>query len=118
MPPTPPWASSSFQAWLESAATSALPACGGAGRADVALIMGTGHGRGVEPPRTLPGMSRASQPPCRASLSSFSPSWLKEDLSTVPPYWLSASTTLSGVTLSTMRNSADVPGFSRSRAWS
>src|SRR6185437_6453949 len=44
---------------------------------------------------------RADQPPCRASLSSFSPSSLREDLRMVPPYWLSASTALSGGTLST-----------------
>lgn len=37
------------------------------------------------PSQTLPGMPRADQPPCRAFLSSFSCSSLREDLSTVPP---------------------------------
>ena len=53
--------------------------------------------------------------PCRASCSSFSPSLDREVFSTVPPNLLIASTALSGVTFSTMRNSAEVPGFSMSR---
>ena len=40
--------------------------------------------------------------PCRASCRSASPSLDSEDLRTVPPYWLSASVALSGVTFSTM----------------
>jgi hypothetical protein len=41
-----------------------------------------------------------------------------ELFSTVPPYFDSASTALSGVTFSTTMNSADVPGWSMSRTWS
>jgi hypothetical protein len=39
----------------------------------------------------------------------------REVLSTVPPYLLIASTALSGVTFSSMRNSAEVPGLSMPR---
>src|SRR6516225_8825369 len=55
---------------------------------------------------------------CRASWSSCSPSLDSEVLITVPPYLLIASTALSGVTLSTMRKSAEVPGSSMPRTWS
>jgi hypothetical protein len=40
-----------------------------------------------------------------------------ELLRTVPPYFDSASTALSGVTFSTTMNRADVPGLSISRTW-
>ena len=36
----------------------------------------------------------------------------------MPPYLLSRSTALSGVTFSTTRNSAEVPGWSIARTWS
>ena len=47
-----------------------------------------------------------------------SPSLDSEVFSTVPPNLLIASTALSGVTFSTMRNSAEVPGCSMPRTWS
>jgi len=50
--------------------------------------------------------------PCRASCRSFSPSLDSEVFSTVPPNLLIASTALSGVTFSTIKNNADVPGLS------
>ncbi len=53
--------------------------------------------------------------PCRASCRSFSPSLDSEVFSTVPPNLLIASTALSGVTFSTIKNSADVPGWSMPR---
>ena len=64
------------------------------------------------------GYASALPSPCRASCSSFSPSLDSEVFSTVPPYLLIASTALSGVTFSTMRNSAEVPGVSMPRTWS
>ena len=36
----------------------------------------------------------------------------------MPPYLLSASVALSGVTFSSMRNSAEVPGCTKPRTWS
>src|SRR6266567_1023121 len=57
-------------------------------------------------------------PPCRASWSSASPSLDSEVFSTVPPYLAIASVALSGVTFSTIRNSAEVPGCSMPRTWS
>src|SRR5215467_12853726 len=60
----------------------------------------------------------AAAPPCRASWSSRSPSLDSEVFSTVPPYLLIASMALSGVTFSTIRNSAEVPGCSMPRTWS
>src|SRR6516164_1928114 len=56
-------------------------------------------------------------PPCRASWSSASPSLDSEVLITVPPNLLIASTALSGVTFSTIRNRQEVPGWSRPRTW-
>src|SRR4051812_4549613 len=56
--------------------------------------------------------------PCRAACSWASASLESDDLSTVPPYLAMASTALSGVTLSTTRKRAEVPGWSISRTWS
>src|SRR5204862_7998657 len=57
----------------------------------------------------------ATGAPCSASCSSDSASFESDDFSTVPPYWLRASTALSGVTFSTTTNRAEVPGLSMSR---
>src|SRR6266567_4682791 len=72
-----------------------------------------------DPPEIVAVFQAAGPPePCRASWSSFSPSLDREVFSTVPPYLLIASMALSGVTFSTIRNRADVPGLSKSRTWS
>src|SRR5215469_11578369 len=56
--------------------------------------------------------------PCSASWSSFSSSLDREVFKTVPPYLLSASTALSGVAFSSIKNSAEVPGWTMPRTWS
>src|SRR5262249_31069262 len=60
----------------------------------------------------------AASPPCRASWSSFSSSLDREVFRTVPPYLLMASTALSGVAFSSIKNSAEVPGWTMPRTWS
>src|SRR5262252_4089911 len=61
----------------------------------------------------------ASSPvPCSAACSSASSSLDSEVFRTVPPYLLIASTALSGVTFSSTRNSAEVPGWTMSRTCS
>ena len=75
------------------------------------------------PPRAVRGGTRQTRSagqaltasPWSASWRSFSACLESEDFSTVPPYSLSASTALSGVTFSTTTNRADVPGWSMSR---
>ena len=57
------------------------------------------------------GYCAVASPPCRASWSSCSSCLDSEVFSTVPPYWLIASTALSGVTFSSIRNSAELPGL-------
>src|SRR5579885_88052 len=71
------------------------------------------HGSSPSPPQAVAGTL-----PCSASWSSSSVCFDSDDLSTVPPNLLSAATALSGVTFSTTRNSAEVPGFSISRTCS
>ncbi len=65
--------------------------------------------------RAHPDYPAAAWSPCRASWSSFSSSLDREVFRTVPPYLLIASTALSGVTFSSIRNSAEVPGLTMSR---
>jgi hypothetical protein len=57
-------------------------------------------------------------PRATASWSSCSASFDREVLSTVPPNLLIASTALCGITFSSIRNSAEVPGLTRSCTWS
>src|SRR5262249_15437531 len=57
-------------------------------------------------------------PPCRAPWSSCSSSLDREVFRTVPPYLLIASTALSVVTFSSIRNRHEVPGCSRPRTCS
>src|SRR5215831_8655806 len=64
------------------------------------------------------GYCAAASPPCRASWRSFSSCLDREVFRTVPPYLLIASTALSGVTFSSIRNRAELPGWIMSRTWS
>jgi hypothetical protein len=73
------------------------------------------HGPSRRPGRAVPvraGRDHPALAPCRASCRSCSPCLDSEVFSTVPPNLLIASTALSGVTFSTIKNSADVPGWS------
>ena len=83
------------------------------GASVIAILLGR-HGP-PRPGRAVPVRAGRSYPalaPCRASCRSFSPSLDSEVFSTVPPNLLIASTALSGVTFSTIKNNADVPGLS------
>jgi alpha-1,2-mannosyltransferase len=68
--------------------------------------------------RTAWGRYAVVPEPCSACWRSCSASLDSEVRSTVPPYLLSASAALSGVTFSTIRNSAEVPGCTKPRTWS